>query len=76
MVTLILLFQLDRYQNLEEKRLEKEHEFRLQQQALENQRRREEREHEITVLRMLTGYPIAPSTHSITNENSNTYFQL
>jgi len=47
---------------LEEIKLKKEHEFRLQQTILENQRRREEREHEMQMLRMMMGYP--PEAHT------------
>ncbi|XP_028414803.1 protein SREK1IP1-like [Dendronephthya gigantea] len=43
----------DRYQKLEEERIKKEHEFRMQEMQLENERRKEEREHELCMMRML-----------------------
>lgn len=73
-----------RYQKLEDERQKREHEFRLQQIALENERRREDREHELNVLRMLTssGLTMQPApTYSntesiITDQSSLTYFKL
>lgn len=41
--------------------MQQEQEIRLQQTILENQRRREEYEHEIKMLQMMMGY--APATH-------------
>ena len=37
--------------------MKKEHEFRLEQMALENQRRPEDREHEMNLLRLLVQNP-------------------
>ena len=42
-----------RYQKLEEGRIQKEHEFRIKQMQIENERRKEEREHEMNVLHMI-----------------------
>jgi hypothetical protein len=44
---------------------------------LENERRREEREHELMVLKIITGHPLnVPNTVSVSEDNGNTYFQL
>ena len=40
---------------LEESRLEKEHALQLEQMRLENERRREEREHELKIFQLLMG---------------------
>lgn len=42
-----------RYQKLEEERIKKEHEFRIKEMQIENERRKEEREHELSVMRMI-----------------------
>ena len=49
----IILTHYSRYQKIEDERQKREHEFRLQQLELENERR-EDREHELNILRMLT----------------------
>lgn len=51
-----------RLQKLEEEKTRREHKFRLEQTILENQRRREEREHEMHVLQLLMGY--RPERHT------------
>jgi len=65
-----VIFVSYRYQQFENDRMQKEHEFRLQQVALQNQRRKEERQHELEMMRLLTGH------HQVTEDNGNTYFQL
>ena len=60
----VLLFT---YQKLEEERVEKEHQLHMERIALENDRRREAREHEINMLRMIMGpQPLSslPNVHS------------
>ena len=51
---LMLLFAL-RYKELEKMRIEKEHAFQREQMKLENQQRKEEREHEMQMLLMMLG---------------------
>ena len=46
-----------RLQMLEDDKIRREHEFHLRQTVLENHRRREEREHEMRMLRMMIDYP-------------------
>lgn len=41
--------------------MKKEHEYRMKEMALENQQRREDREHEMNLLRLLVQNPQAPS---------------
>ena len=53
MLPRIVLFY--RYKKLEEERIKKEQEFRIQQMQLENERRKEERKHELNMLRMVLG---------------------
>lgn len=52
-----------RYKKLEEQRVEKEHQFYLEQAKLENERR-EEREHELKIFSMLIGNQNHPSSSS------------
>jgi hypothetical protein len=58
--------------------MEREQALVLKQAALENERRRQEREHELAVLRLLTGIPptVNVPTYSISQESENTYFEL
>ena len=42
-----------RYQKLEEERIKREHKFRIKQMQIENERRREERQHEMNMLHMI-----------------------
>ena len=80
----IILTHYSRYQKIEDERQKREHKFRLQQLELENERRREDREHELNILRMLTssGLNMQPApTYSntdsiITDQSSLTYFKL
>ena len=44
-----------RYKKLEEIRLEKEHQFQMEQTKLENNRRKEKREHELKIFSMMMG---------------------
>ena len=46
-------FTSSRYKKLEEIRLEKEHQFQIEQARLENERRKEEREHELKIFSMM-----------------------
>ena len=66
-LTNLIVFSLFRYQKLEEGRVEKEHQLHMERIALENDRRREEREHEMNMLRMIMGpQPLSslPNVHS------------
>ena len=61
----MLLFLLCcRYKKLEEQRVEKEHQFYLEQAKLETERRREEREHKLKIFSMLIGNQNHPSSSS------------
>ena len=51
---LVLTFGF-RYKELEEMKIEKEQEFRREQMRLENQQRKEEREHEMKMLSIMFG---------------------
>ena len=44
--------------------MQKEYEFRMKQTILENQRRREEREHEMKMLQIIMGYPQEANTQA------------
>ena len=76
-----------RYQKFEDERQRREQQFHLQQLALANERRREEREHELNIIRMLTSpgvnvpvsNVVSPSflnAESPVTDQSVTYFQL
>ena len=58
-----------RYQKLEQERVQTEHQFHMQRMALENDRRREEREHEMNMLRMIMG-PQPLSSFTLPNVHS------
>ena len=47
------IYSFVRYQKLEEQRFEKEHAFRVKQINMEKEMRKEEREHELNMLRLL-----------------------
>ena len=47
------IYSFVRYQKLEEQRIEKEHAFRVKQINMEKEMRKEEREHELNMLRLL-----------------------
>lgn len=53
-----------RHQKWEEEKMQKEYEFRMKQTILENQRRREEREHEMKMLQIIMGYPPEANTQA------------
>ena len=50
--------------------MEKEHQFYLEQAKLENERRREEREHELKIFSMLIGNQNHPSSSSFSQPPS------
>lgn len=55
------------YQKMEEDRVNKEHQLQMERMMYENERRREEREHEMNMLRMIMGpQPLStfPNIHS------------
>ncbi|KAL9959199.1 hypothetical protein ACROYT_G036294 [Oculina patagonica] len=55
--------EMKRYEDLEKQRHERELQYRLELQKLESDRRREERQHELNILQILTqtrGYNSAP----------------
>ena len=70
LVKINLFTKQSRLKKWEEDKMEKEHEFRLGQMALENQRMLEEREHEMNLLRLMVQNPQGPC---LTNPMSYNY---
>lgn len=60
-----------RYQKLEDERLEKERQLQMQRMDFENDRRKEEREHEMNMLRLIMGSPPLPA-HSLAHPPHST----
>jgi hypothetical protein len=63
-----------RYQKLEEECIKREHKFRIKQMQIENERRREERQHEINMLHMILSPQQPPHSVSSGNNFNNPVF--
>ena len=74
--TVIAFFRIFcfRYQKLEEERIKREHEFRIKQMEIENERRKEERQHEMNMLRMILSPQQPPHGVSSGNNSNNPVF--
>ena len=74
--TVIAFFRIFcfRYQKLEEERIKREHEFRIKQMQIENERRKEERQHEMNMLRMILSPQQPPHGVSSGNNFNNPVF--